>query len=155
MWESSTVTPRFWSKVDKSSGCWVWTGGHGRGYGVLQVGTWNNPRTELAHRVSWQLAYGEIPSGLDVLHHCDNPTCVRPSHLFLGTDADNHSDKARKGRAPHGERHMNAKVSQAQVDEMRARYAAGGVSQRALAAEYGLAQQSICDILRRKNWPHS
>jgi len=94
------LSDRFWSHVDTSGECWVWTaaraskrGGYGR-FGI------ENQQTEYAHRVSWRLAYGPIPTGLWVLHHCDNPPCVRPSHLFLGTQVENMADMTIKGR--HG-----------------------------------------------------
>lgn len=85
----------FWQhvKVGDPSECWLWTGSkHKQGYGLYGAG----PRR--AHRIAWTLIHGEIPPGLQVLHRCDNPPCVNPAHLFLGTDKDNHQDKAAKGR---------------------------------------------------------
>ena len=87
---------RFWSKVQKARGCWTWTAACSRaGYGHL----WVRGKCLLAHRVSWALHNGPIPPGLHVLHHCDNPPCIRPTHLFLGTPIDNMRDCAMKGRA--------------------------------------------------------
>lgn len=87
---------RFWSNVRRSDGCWEWTGSkRGNGYGCLAVGG----RQVGAHRVAWETQNGPIPEGLFVLHKCDNPPCVRPDHLFLGTAKDNAMDMARKGRA--------------------------------------------------------
>jgi len=85
----------FWSNVDKTDGCWLWTGlTMGAGYGEMG---WQG-RTQVAHRISWQIHNGEILSGLNVCHHCDTPACVRPDHLFLGTQRDNVRDAVAKGR---------------------------------------------------------
>ena len=93
---------RYWSKVIKTDGCWGWSGATksapGFRYGVLHTGPRGASREELAHRISWVLHNGPIPEGLLVLHHCDNPPCSRPDHLFLGTHEDNARDRDRKGR---------------------------------------------------------
>jgi hypothetical protein len=91
---------RLWAKVDKTADCWIWTAAVLKPewpYGVIQRGG-RGEGTLLAHRVTFELAYGPIPDGLLVLHHCDNPRCVRPEHLFLGTQEDNLRDSALKGR---------------------------------------------------------
>ena len=104
---------RFMAKVEKSDGCWEWTAAKlKKGYGKFSKG---RDGWELAHRASWRLKHGQIPQGMQVLHRCDNPSCVRPSHLFLGVARDNTHDMIRKGRArfhfhvtpPCGARNVN------------------------------------------------
>ncbi|MDF2757932.1 MAG: hypothetical protein K0S99_564 [Thermomicrobiales bacterium] len=154
-----TAQSVFWCHVDQADGCWEWSGVRDRdGYGKFQH--------RLAHRIAWELTKVTIPDGMLVCHSCDNPACVRPDHLFLGTVADNHADKARKGRARNGwqtrPEYMRALLAMGKMrrggagnrtdDEARAairgRYAAGNVSQKALAAEYGLSQNTISNIVR-------
>ena len=92
---------RFWNKVDKSGNCWVWTAHHNPdGYGRFRIGD----KFYSAHRVAWEKENGPIPAGMCVLHRCDNPPCVRVSHLFLGTNSDNVQDCLQKGRHPNAQK---------------------------------------------------
>jgi hypothetical protein len=149
---------RFWSKVDKSGGgdtCWNWTAYcQPTGYG--QIGL--NGAIKLAHRISYRIAYGDIPDGLCVCHTCDNRKCVNPQHLWLGTHADNMRDRDNKGRGGNvdtrGEKHGRARLTASQVIEIRRRYAAGGIFQYELAKEYGVSRQLIGFIVNRKLWSH-
>jgi hypothetical protein len=131
--------------------CREWGGAKmSRGYGVRRYkGT-----SWLAHRAEWDEAVGPIPDGLQVLHRCDNRPCREVRHLFLGTVQDNMQDMVSKDRHARGERNGHAKLTEAQVVELRTRRAAGGVTQRALAAEYGVSEQTVCDILKRRRWAH-
>src|SRR5229473_531412 len=96
------LVERFWSKVRKSDGCWEWIAGkHRFGYGIIRDGG-RGSRMRTAHRISWEFHNGSIPAGLWVLHRCDNPQCINPDHLFLGTQFDNMTDAARKGRIRNG-----------------------------------------------------
>ncbi|MER3405479.1 MAG: hypothetical protein C4289_10265, partial [Chloroflexota bacterium] len=116
---------RFWAKVQKTDGCWYWLGQVNKdGYGYLGVGSKLNGTKRLvkAHRVVFELAFGPIPEGLEVCHHCDEPRCVRPDHLFLGTHADNMVDAFRKGRL----KQLSCKLTPDQVVEIR-QEAANGV----------------------------
>jgi hypothetical protein len=153
-----SIEQRFWKKVDQTSnpdGCWLWTGWHdAAGYGEMSIpGTGRNTK---AHRVAYLLTKGPIPDGLLVLHRCDNPPCVRPGHLFLGTQGDNARDREAKGRGrqPRGERTGRAKLDATRVSAIRARYASGTASQPQLAREYGVSTSLISLIVRREAWRH-
>lgn len=104
-----------------------------------------------AHRVAWEQAHGEIPAGLMVLHHCDNPACIRLDHLYLGTHADNMADRVRRDRGVRGERVNTAKLTEKQIQEIRARCDAGEVHSK-IAADYPVSQAMISQIARREAW---
>jgi hypothetical protein len=163
-----TNTPeRFWSMLNKTDTCWLWTGGQNRnGYGQWSF----RSRPTVTHRIAWMLTHGPIPEGMQVLHRCDVRLCCNPDHLFLGTTADNMRDKTEKGRQVRGEAHWarsqpekvrrgetnnKAKLTDETVLSLRARYKAGGISYRKLAVEYGLNRTTVLRILQRKLWAHT
>ena len=136
---------RFWSKVERGPGCWEWKAvKSASGYGVFRHAS-KNVR---AHRFSYELCFGTIPSGLLVCHKCDNRSCVNPLHLFLGTKADNSQDMVRKGRGATGERHGSAKLAWPQVVEIRN----SSDSSAALARKYGVSDSHICKVRSGKKW---
>ena len=153
------LAQRFWAKVDTSGKCWLWTSNtDSHGYGQIAM-PGPPPRVPSpAHRVSWELHNGPIPEGMNVLHRCDNPPCVRPEHLFLGTRADNMADKMAKGRYGNplhhrGSAHPAAILNEDAVRTIRALFA-NGTRQIDLAAQYGMSPQQIFAIVRRKSWTH-
>lgn len=140
---------KFWSLVLKTDGCWLWQGSlNSAGYGRLKY----HQKFYFAHRLAYMLAYGEIMPGVAVCHRCDNPRCVRPDHLFLGTTADNNADRERKGRTCAGQAHKWTRLTPTQVREIRHRYAEGGITKAALAREYHVWPSAIGQIIRRKCW---
>ena len=151
------MNKRFWSKVDKTEQCWEWTAAKfWHGYGCFGVKVGGKFKTSYAHRVAFEEANGPIPSGLFVLHKCDNRACVRPDHLFLGTQLDNMRDCAQKGRKPgkrlFGEQNYAAKLTDAKVKIIK--YVGAGLPQQKLAYVFGVSQTMIGSILRGKSWAH-
>jgi len=147
-----TLEERFWEKVDKKGpdDCWEWTAGKlSRGYGRIKI----NGKEQYAHRVSWELANGPIPDGMCVLHRCDNPSCVNPAHLFLGTQGDNVYDMHQKGRAPdlRGERNGRARISREDVHKIR-EMISQGISQTNIARQYEVTKQEINNINTGVSW---
>ena len=141
---------RFWSKVDKSGGCWAWTAYTDMfGYGVVALGY----TMARAHRISYEMEKGTIPEGLQVRHLCHNPSCVRPDHLEIGTQKDNMRDMIEAGRCLRGEERPNAKLKSGQVRDIRRRHKEG-VTQVYLAKEYGVTSPNISAIIRRQTWAH-
>jgi len=139
----------FWDNVHKTPDCWLWTAGKTNGgYGKL---TTYERVTKLAHRISWEIHFGEVPEGLCVLHHCDNPSCVRPDHLFLGTLNDNKQDCVVKERHSRGEKVNTSKLTEEQVKEIR-QACAQGANKSELAKRYGVDRSSIFRIARGETW---
>ena len=163
-----TLEERFWKYVDKADGCWNWSGTkRPDGYGVLGAGG-RSAGLVRAHRLSWRLHNGEIPNGMFVCHHCDNPGCVNPVHLFLGSAKENNADMRLKGRGsnppkqcgsrnyrrqnpPHGESNPASKVTWEIVAEIRALYASG-MTAPALAKMVGLSRGQTWQIVTNKAW---
>jgi DNA-binding XRE family transcriptional regulator len=165
----ATAEERFWKKVNKSDECWNWIGAKSRG----GYGSFGGTK---AHRYAYELANGSIPEGLFVCHKCDNPGCVRPDHLFLGTPKDNTDDmwaknRARPGKLLHpsgvdhwtkrqpnriryGEEAPNTKLTEENIREIRRRYFTEGMLQDELATEYGVTSHTIGDIVRNDTWKH-
>lgn len=152
------VAALFWPRVEKTESCWLWTASrNAMGYGQFRVGskTDRSSRCALAHRVAWELVNGAVPAGLCVLHRCDNPRCVNPAHLFLGTRTDNSRDKVAKGRQRSGrlpgERNPAAKLTAESVAAVRAR-ASRGESGVALAREFGVSPTTVSRVIRGVRW---
>jgi hypothetical protein len=148
-----TETEKFWSRVDKSGDCWLWTGRkNGYGYGRFA-------NDLMAHRVSYSLANGSVPEGMHVLHHCDNRLCVNPQHLYAGTDKDNAHDKVQRGRCPkvnpkvRGEGNGSAKLTETQVKEILSLHKSG-LSNVSISHKYGVYQANIARIVNGELWKH-
>ncbi len=149
------LVDRFFGFLGKKepTGCIPWTGKRNRrGYG--QISGDNGRKSLVASRVSYELFVGPIPDDLFVLHRCDNPPCVNPVHLFLGTCQDNKDDSIRKNRHVHGATQWKAKLNDDLVREIRTKYAAGGYTYKSLAKEYGVSAGSIAFIIRGVTWKH-
>lgn len=141
----------FWNLVDKRGAdeCWPWKAGRSsKGYGYTTV----SQKQIGSHRVAWELANNQIiQPGMCVCHHCDNPICCNPSHLFLGTVDDNIQDKVKKGRSPSREENGRAKLTTEQVLKIRSLHAQG-VSLRKLAKMFGVCQNNIFVIVSQETW---
>jgi hypothetical protein len=143
------IADRFWNRVEKTDSCWEWTGARALGYGVIK----SRGKMYKAHRISWEAAFGAIPPGMLVCHRCDNPACVRPEHLFLGTDLDNARDKVAKGRQARqrGEAHPGRKLAQEQATEIRC-LAAWGNGHADIAAAFNISRSQVGRIVAGQRW---
>lgn len=143
------LTERFWQRVDRGQGdaCWNWRGAHHPfGYGLLQG---RNPRRlHRAHRLSWEIHQGPISGGLLVLHRCDNPACVNPAHLFLGTPADNLRDAYAKARMRPTERRRRARLTPSELQGIREGFQAGR-TMADLARSFGICRATVRATVRR------
>lgn len=143
-----SLIARFWGFVNKSDGdgCWLWTGSMTRGYGQFSLPRLNSGGASkvYAHRYSWALTNGNIPDNLSVLHRCDTPACVRPDHLFLGTQGENLMDAERKGRLVRGQALI--KVSDAGLADIKANYHPRHNGKQ-LAEKYGISLVHLCRLV--------
>lgn len=153
---SSHYTPafreRFWSKVDRidPDGCWLWRAATMyKGYGVVKLGG----RTHRAHRVAYELSNGALPEGAHVLHACDRPGCVNPSHIRAGTQKENTADMVSRARTVRGEKHWSAKLTEVDVLNIRALHEQGE-GESTMAAEYGVHRRTVRDVTTRTRWKH-
>lgn len=149
------ISERLFQRVVKTDSCWLWQGAKSKfGHGQLMNGAHNqtlHKRSLLtAHRVSYELLVGPIPEGLFVLHDCDQPDCVNPDHLFLGTKAENSKDMVAKGRQARGVDLPQAKLCEEDVRAIRL----SAKPQAQIAKDFGIAQSCVSLIRRRLQWAH-
>jgi len=136
--------------IEESTGCWIYVANKKRTQSGHVAAMFRGVQT-FAHRAVWALTHGDIPEGLCVLHRCDNPRCVNPDHLFLGTPADNARDMVEKGRSLSGERNPKAKLTAFQVNEIR-QLKKGGAGTTELARRFGVDRTTIQQIMRGATW---
>lgn len=142
-------------KINTETNCWEWQGSKRNGYGRMIVGsrTDNTRKSKSAHRVSFEIYHGEIPDGMDVCHKCDNPCCVNPTHLFVGTRQDNMNDRESKGRnkIQYGSKNGRSKLKEHQVVEIRLKRNSG-MSFGKLSKEYGVCKKTVMRAVSGQNW---
>lgn len=146
-----TIVERLLAKVKvNEDGCFVWTARKiNSGYGVIRIAGQN----QLAHRTSYRLFRGEIPQGMYVCHKCDVRACVNPAHMFLGTCQENARDASRKGRLQHGSRHVDSKLTEEDVQNIR-HLRACGVPLGKVAEQFGIAKSTASQIANKIRWKH-
>ena len=132
-------------------GCWVWYRGKDwDGYGIISI----NDKSDKAHRISYKTFVEDFPENLQVLHKCDNPSCINPDHLFLGSNKDNMHDKIKKGRdRVRGEQSVISKLNDVQVRKLREDFK-NGIKYSQLGPKYGITPEQASNIVRRKVWKH-
>ena len=147
------IADDFWAHVKKTKGCWIWTAGKAQGYGVFRL----RGKIAKAYRHSWELANGPIPKGGWICHHCDNPPCVRPSHLFLGDRSANMRDMWNKGRHPAlsgpGELAPNSKLTDTNVRKIKGMLREK-IPPPVIAAKFKVDRSTISHINRGFTWRH-
>lgn len=147
-----SLEERFYNKVNKTDSCWIWTAYRSNfGYGTIGI----EKKTCKAHRVAWELEYGTIPKDMQVCHSCDNPSCVRPSHLFIGSQQDNIDDQMKK------KRHVSFKgsdngMSRLSEEDVRSIHDGDskGISHNKIAQYHGVSRHHVSQIIRGKRWVH-
>ena len=141
----------FWAKVEQTDGCWLWKGAQiGSGYGNV----FRNGRPVLAHRAAFELLGGHIPDGMFLCHKCDIRNCVRPDHMFIGTNLDNARDAQRKRRMAHSENQGKAKLTNAQAEHALRLYFDSGLSCYRIAKHLGVQTGTIHAIVTGRSWPY-
>ena len=148
----------FWNRVIKTNNCWMWNGSRLNSknknnlvYGIFQIYKNGIQKSYMAHRISWFLKNGDIPDNLMVCHKCDNPLCVNPDHLFLGTNIDNMKDMVSKRRSASGDKNGRRKLNEEKIKEIIKRYRTGEYS-TSLGREYGVSSGTICSVAEGKTW---
>lgn len=149
-----TIEQRLDNYIDKTGDCWLWTiGTFNYGYGRLSIQKGKQVR---AHRFIYEMVFGKIPDGLNVLHKCDNPRCVKPKHLYLGTQKDNVADMMNRKRGGYkkfcGESHHNSKLRRKDINEIKSLWEKGGLLQREIAEKFNISQQVVSKIVNNKAW---
>ena len=147
------IVDRFWRHVKKTGTCWLWTGTVlSHGYGQISLGHPSTPGSKRwrAHRFSWELHHGAVPEGMVVRHKCDNPVCVNPSHLELGTQADNVRDSI------HRHRRNAFGIQKLNPDDVRVirEQAARGIRHKDIAQAFQVGRSTVTGIVLRKTWAH-
>jgi hypothetical protein len=152
MMRGLSTKERFYSKfnVNEDNGCWEWIANKlPKGYGRFK----ENDTSKVAHRVSYEMHIGHIKEGMIICHHCDNPPCVNPFHLFMGTHKDNVIDKKSKGRDIIGEKNGRSKLTEKDIPVIR-RLLASKIRQVDIAKQFGLANRTISAINTGHTWTH-